>query len=203
MPTTKTKLRATKGEVSSERILETAFKLFVNQGYHGTSMREIAQAAGLTPASLYVHFENKEEIFHQVILRYHPYRDIIPALKNARGETSEALVRDAAKRVFNVIRARPELLHLFFSEAMEFDGKHLPEIIQLVYPQIEAFLARLTKANGSLRSLPPTSILFSLMGLVMSQWMMEAIFFKNAPIPISPQQFEHAIDIYLHGIIAH
>ena len=202
MVQTKTKSIATKGEISSERILETAFQLFISQGFHGTPMRQIAREASMTPASLYIHFENKEEIFHQVILRYHPYREIIPALEAATGENVESLVRDAAKGVFNVIRSRPELLHLFFSEAMEFEGRHLPEIIQLVYPQVQAFLTRLTKTKGHLRPLPPTSILFSLMGLVMSQWMMEAIFFKNAPIPVSPRQFEHAIDIYLHGIIA-
>jgi AcrR family transcriptional regulator len=200
MPRTKNDL--SKGEASSERILEAAFQLFVKQGFHGTSMRQIAKEASFTPASIYNHFADKDEIFHQVILRYHPYREIIPALQAAQGETVEELVQDAARRVFKVISARRELLNLFFSEIVEFEGAHIKEIFKLVFPQVQVFLERVTKADGSLRPFPQTSILFSLMGLVMSQWMMEAAFFKNAEVPVSPTQFQDSIEIYLHGILA-
>jgi len=42
-----------------ERILDEAEVLFANSGFAGTSVRDIATAAGLTPASLYNHFSNK------------------------------------------------------------------------------------------------------------------------------------------------
>lgn len=192
----------TKGEVSSARILEAAFELFVKQGFHGTPMRQIAKEAGLTPAGIYNHFAGKEELFHQVVLRYHPYREILPALQAAQGETVEELVQDAARRVFNVIRTRKELLHLFFIEMVEFEGAHIAELFKMMFPQIQAVLGRLMNAKGKLRPIPQTSILFSLIGLVLSQWMLEAVFFKNAPIPISPNQFQDSIHIYLHGILA-
>lgn len=201
MLTTLMKPRQSKGAASSERILEIAFALFVKQGFHGTAMRLIAKEAGLTPASIYNHFASKEEIFHQVILRYHPYREILPALNAAQGDTVEKLVQDAAGRVFNIIRARRELLHLFFSEIVEFEGVHIAEIFKMVFPQVQVFLEKMYKANGKLRAIPPTSVLFSLMGLIMAQWMLEAAFFKNAPVPVSPTQFKDSIDIYLHGIL--
>ncbi len=191
-----------KGTASSERILEIAFELFVKQGFHGTPMRQIAKQAGLTPASIYNHFASKEEIFHQVILRYHPYREILPALQAAQGDTVEELVQDAAGRVFNIIRARRELLHLFFSEIVEFEGAHIAEIFKMVFPQVQVFLEKVYKAKGQLRPIPPTSVLFSLMGMIMAQWMLEAALFKNAPVPVSPTQFKDSIDIYLHGILA-
>ena len=37
-----------KGEASQQRIVEAAYALFLEQGYHGTSMRQIAERAGLT-----------------------------------------------------------------------------------------------------------------------------------------------------------
>ncbi len=198
----KVKTDLTKGEASSQRILKVAFRLFVRQGFHGTHMRQIAKEAGITPASIYNHFPNKDEIFHQVILRYHPYREIIPALQAAQGDTVEELVRDAAGRVFKIISARKELLHLFFSELVEFEGTHIKEIFKTIFPQVQIFLERLTKVDGHLRPLPQTSILFSLMGMVMSQWMLEAAFFKNSGVPVSPTQFQDSIEIYLHGILA-
>jgi AcrR family transcriptional regulator len=45
-----------------ERILEVARELFTEQGYDGTSLREIADRLGFTKAALYYHFQSKEEI---------------------------------------------------------------------------------------------------------------------------------------------
>jgi AcrR family transcriptional regulator len=44
-------------------ILATSAKLFGQRGYKGVSIRDIAQAAGMTNAALYYHFKNKEDLF--------------------------------------------------------------------------------------------------------------------------------------------
>ncbi|GAA3103169.1 TetR/AcrR family transcriptional regulator [Streptosporangium carneum] len=44
------------------RIQEIALKLFVEQGYEATSLREIAEELGVTKAALYYHFKSKDEI---------------------------------------------------------------------------------------------------------------------------------------------
>ncbi len=49
-------------EQRREQLLESARKLFTEQGYRGTSTEEIAQNAGLTKGALYFHFKSKEEI---------------------------------------------------------------------------------------------------------------------------------------------
>jgi AcrR family transcriptional regulator len=48
------------------RILAVALELFSTRGYAGTSMRDIADTMGLTKASLYYHFESKEQILEAV-----------------------------------------------------------------------------------------------------------------------------------------
>jgi AcrR family transcriptional regulator len=45
-----------------ERILTVANELFIEQGYEGTSLREIADRLGITKAALYYHFRSKDEI---------------------------------------------------------------------------------------------------------------------------------------------
>ncbi len=45
-----------------QRILDTAIELFTEQGYDGTSLREIAERVGVTKAALYYHFASKSEI---------------------------------------------------------------------------------------------------------------------------------------------
>lgn len=44
------------------RIQEVALKLFTEQGYEATSLREIAEALGVTKAALYYHFRTKDDI---------------------------------------------------------------------------------------------------------------------------------------------
>lgn len=56
-------LKETKAEASRAKILDVAQKLFARRGFEGVSIREIAQALGMTTASLYYHFPSKEEIF--------------------------------------------------------------------------------------------------------------------------------------------
>lgn len=54
-----------------DAILDTSTKLFSQQGYNGVSIRDIAQACGLTNAALYYHFKNKEDLFLAMLQRDH------------------------------------------------------------------------------------------------------------------------------------
>lgn len=51
-----------------EKILEVASSLLMEQGYHATSVRQIAEAVGCTEAALYYHFKGgKRELLQHVI----------------------------------------------------------------------------------------------------------------------------------------
>jgi AcrR family transcriptional regulator len=54
-----------------EAILESAFTQFSHYGFRKTSMEDIAKATGISRASLYSHFENKEEIFRSLAASLH------------------------------------------------------------------------------------------------------------------------------------
>lgn len=191
-----------KGQATSDRVAETAFRLFISQGYHGTSMRQIAEAAGLTPAGIYNHYKGKEEIFRQVLMEYHPYRQILPILESAEGEDAEILLRGVAQRVYKVVRKQKGLLHIMFIEMVEFEGTHFGEIFRTMSPRIFKFLARIKSARGQMRNIPESNILLTMIGLVMSQWIIEAMFLKNIKLPFGGRHFESALDIYMHGILA-
>jgi AcrR family transcriptional regulator len=46
-----------------EQILEVALDVFSRSGYHGTSMNDVADAAGVTKPVLYQHFDSKRELY--------------------------------------------------------------------------------------------------------------------------------------------
>ncbi|MCW2936964.1 MAG: putative TetR family transcriptional regulator [Actinomycetia bacterium] len=52
-------------------ILDAAAALFAREGYRGTSMREVATAAGIQAGSLYHHFPSKEAIAVELVQEYH------------------------------------------------------------------------------------------------------------------------------------
>ena len=54
---------ATKGERTRQRLLALAIEHFGDRGYRATSVSEIARAAGVTQATAYAYFDNKESLF--------------------------------------------------------------------------------------------------------------------------------------------
>ncbi len=49
------------------RIQDVALRLFIENGYEATSLREIAEQIGVTKAALYYHFKSKDEIVTSLI----------------------------------------------------------------------------------------------------------------------------------------
>jgi AcrR family transcriptional regulator len=52
---------------TQEKILQESMRLFLEKGYHGTSIDDITRAAGLTKGALYWHFKNKEELLKRIV----------------------------------------------------------------------------------------------------------------------------------------
>src|SRR2546423_6775417 len=55
-------------------ILDEALELFSEQGYDGSSIREIARAAGVRESALYYYFDSKESILRALIDQHGPAR---------------------------------------------------------------------------------------------------------------------------------
>lgn len=53
------------------RVLEGAVRLFAAQGFHGSSMRQLAQLVELQPSALYVHFPSKEHVLAELVRAGH------------------------------------------------------------------------------------------------------------------------------------
>ncbi len=61
--------KETKGARTARRVLDAAEALFARQGYDGTSLREIAAAAGIREPGLYNHFASKQALYEAVLDR--------------------------------------------------------------------------------------------------------------------------------------
>ena len=61
----------TNDALKRQHILDAALAVFCRYGYRKTSMLDIAQAAGMSRAALYLHFKNKEDVFRAGSARAH------------------------------------------------------------------------------------------------------------------------------------
>jgi AcrR family transcriptional regulator len=50
-----------------DRIVREALGLFLERGYEGTSLQDIADRVGITKPAIYYHFENKAQLSHEVL----------------------------------------------------------------------------------------------------------------------------------------
>jgi len=61
------------GAATRERILDVALELFTDQGFDGTSMREIAERLHISKPAIYYHFASKEDILMALHMRLHEF----------------------------------------------------------------------------------------------------------------------------------
>ena len=62
---------------SRAQIIGASHRLFLMQGFHGTTMRQIAKESGMALGSLYNHFTDKEALFSAVFEAYNPYPTLL------------------------------------------------------------------------------------------------------------------------------
>ena len=108
----------------------------MEHGFNATSMRQIAERAGLALGGIYNHYKSKEEIFRTIILERHPYKQILPLVLNVKGRTPEEFFRNAAHTALGELGKRPDFLKLMFIEAVEFNGKHISLIMREILPKV-------------------------------------------------------------------
>lgn len=191
-----------KGETTRLAIEDAALELFMEQGYHATPMRQIAERAELALGGIYNHFSSKEDIFAAIIIDKHPYKQILPLLLAAEGDTAEDLIRNAARTLVSELGTRPELLKLIFIELVEFNGKHVSTFIGEIAPKLFPMFEHLVRVRKNLRSLPPPILMRSFLGLFFSFYITE-LFIKGSVVhKLMPKNsFDLFVDIYLHGIL--
>lgn len=113
--------RYSKGERKRDEILDAAIAVFAERGYDRTSVREIARAADLSQAGLLHYFQNKEELFAEVLRR----RD----LRNKSHHTGGRSGLATAAGLVEVVRSNedePELVRLFVALSAESTADDSP-----------------------------------------------------------------------------
>jgi AcrR family transcriptional regulator len=191
-----------KGEATRLALEETAIQLFLKQGYHATSMRQIADHTGLALGGIYNHFSSKEEIFEAIIIDQHPYKKILPLILEVQGETGEEFFGNAFWIVVKELGQQPEFINLMFIEIVEFKGKHGSAMLREIGPKVLPVFEQVIKTRKDLRVTDPAILMRSFFGLVISYFITEMIISNSVIQKLMPKNATDAyVDIFLHGIL--
>lgn len=108
------------------KIERAALKLFTRQGFHGTTVREIARKAGVSMGKLYLYFPNKEDIFVALVHRMEQQMEqlrqseIFPHMQSPDPDS----LRKLGMAVGKVVSENLDYWRLMYVDVVEFRHKH-------------------------------------------------------------------------------
>lgn len=154
-----------------DRIIAVAIKSFAENGYTGTSMREIAEELKISKAALYYHFPGKEEIFYACIR--HSIEKIIENLEQL-AKSNESIwekLRIIIEDMCSFSKNSPETFTLFKKVSQQsFDKNIDQEMLKSYYDRQKKATFKIVEQgikNGELRDDMPINFLtFAITGMI-------------------------------------
>ena len=200
--------RRTKEDALATRhaLLDAAEHVFLAQGVAGTSLNDIAHAAGTTRGAIYWHFKDKADLFNAMMDRVamplqsalslidaQPQEDPLPCLKKALRAALRQTVSDPqTRRVFEVATHMVE----YVDSLCAVRERHL-EVRDLWTARFRDVLLRSAQARGVKLSVPATAAAHGLHALLdgfIQNWLLDPEAFELEPTAMK------ALDAYLRGI---
>jgi AcrR family transcriptional regulator len=191
-----------KGETTRLAIEDAAMELFIKNGYHATSMRQIAEHAGLALGGIYNHFSSKEEIFEGIVVDKHPYKRVLPLILEAQGETTEDFLKNAMQIIIAELSRESYYLKLMMIEFVEFNGGHGAAMLKEIVPKVLPVFEQVIKMRKDLRVTNPAVLMRAFLGMVISYFITEMVISNSVISKLMPKNPADAyVDIFLHGVM--
>ncbi len=188
-----------------KQLIEIAMRLFSEQGFDGTSTREIAEAAGINEAIIFRHFKTKEDLYWAVLsdrIERRGRNRRVRELLESRRDTREILVA-VAETMLDRTEDDTAVTRLLFYSALR--NRELSERFFETYAN-EKFelLARFIGDRIQSREFHATNPLIasrSFLGMVIYHYLIREVFGVHGYGEFSARELaEEVTDIFLGGI---
>lgn len=204
--------RKRNSELTEERIMEAALKLFAEQGYAGTPTSQIATEAGVSEGTIFKYFPKKKDLLSRLLIWFvskqshailvKPLEDIFEENIDAEPKVLlKAIIKDRMglfdkmapfiKVLFNEMQYHPELREIF-----------LDKILAEIKVYSEKLIGHFDK-SGSVRQLPPFLVMRSFMGgTALMIFQRKYLSELSSPEIDLDEEIDIFIDIFLNGILS-
>jgi TetR/AcrR family acrAB operon transcriptional repressor len=187
-------------------LLDAAERVFLAQGVAGTSLNDIAAAAGTTRGAIYWHFKDKADLFNAMMDRVamplqsalslvdaRPGEDPLPGLKKAlRSALHQTVTDPQTRRVFEVATHKVE----YVDSLCAVRERHL-QVRTLWITRFRDVLLRSASARGVRLAVPAGTAahgLHALLDGLIQNWLLDTEAFDLEPTAVK------ALDAYLRGL---
>jgi AcrR family transcriptional regulator len=186
---------------SRAAILEAAKHLFMQDGFRGISMRQIAEAVGVTKAALYYHFKDKEELFVAIVEQYLVAMSFLIDEVAASPADTRTQIGELVRRILAQPPEQRSIIRLASQEIGNISPENRVRFLEMYHGR---FVNRITAMledgmqRGELRRLDPNLATWTLLG------MMYPYFHPAPPTQSLPAEalLNQLLQIYFDGLAA-
>jgi len=193
-------------ERSRKKIQAAALKTFIRQGFHGTSMRDIARASGSSMGNIYNHYKTKEDIYISLIKSFEA------RMAEKRSEFMAELgdVFDPAElerlawSVHDIVFSMPDYWRLMYIDVVEFRNQHFAGSFHQFAKKMEGALGeRLQRSTrrGTWSGVDPALAITAIYLQFFNYFLLQKVFHVKAPLGTSDREaVSQVIQMMTHGL---
>jgi len=197
----KTKINSSarsKSEVKTEAILQGAMSEFLANGYAATSMDKVAKTAGVSKATVYSHFGDKEGLFSAVIqdLAEDKFQTVMGLEKqqSLKGDPQEILSAMATRMLKNAKedRAFHDFIRIIIGESGRFPELAKVYVNNLAKPAIET-LTKFFTSHPELELADPEATVRVMMGTLIYYIMLQEMLHGSDILPLESDRLVNTL----------
>ena len=197
-------------EKNKDRIEEAAKKLFIKQGFHATSMRNIAARAGTSLGNVYNYYRTKEEILGSIISKYQTTID--GRLRSIFDEIDQPLEPESLVRFGGQIKKMVNDHHdfwlLMYIDVLEFENRHFRKMFEGLVENLRRRYARQfeeLRKRGAVHSDVDPAVAFTAVYMqFFNYFLVEKLFGGNSHFGLTDEQvIKQLTGLYCRGLQDH
>lgn len=196
-------------KIRKTTIEDAARELFIKQGFHATSMRDIAKTAEVSLGNLYNYYATKEAIFESIINSYLTVID--DKLRGIFGEIDEPLepanLRKLGEMLGDLVNQHSDFWLLMYIDVLEFQNRHFRKMFDGLADRFQRVFGEkfeAAKLRGDLRTgVEPASVFTAAYMQFFNYFLVEKLFGGNQHLNLTDEQALNSLTkIFAYGILS-
>lgn len=195
-------------EEKKGRIEEAARQLFIKQGFHATSMRDIAARCGTSLGNLYNYYRTKEAILESITAKYQKVIDA--RLRAMFDEIEEPFQPESlikfGRLVKEMVNDHHDFWLLMYIDVLEFENRHFRKMFEGLSGNLrrrfQGYFAELKKSNALYDGIDPAVGFTAAYMQFFNYFLVEKLFGGNRHFGISDDQVILKLtEIFCRGVM--
>jgi TetR/AcrR family fatty acid metabolism transcriptional regulator len=122
-----------KAKKKKESILASSLIIFARDGFYNAKMSDIANHAGIGTGTLYLYFENKEQILKELLVEiWSTVFDELSKINNKTKLTPKQKIRNSAKRIYELAKNKSEIARMVLQEYALWNDPHFDRLKEVM-----------------------------------------------------------------------